>query len=69
MVFEKKNFGLLEEVVIKNFPENDPLNNARGWILGKSFENIIDCYIVELEKPLPTAIAIVVTESCLERIN
>ena len=48
---------------------NDPLEGEFGTVLGKSFVNITDHYIVLLDNPRPDFKAICITEHCLELAN
>ena len=66
---DKKNFKLYESVYITNFPEDSVLNNAKGTILGKDLVDTADIYIVLLTDPLPEQAAVVVIETCLERVH
>lgn len=47
---------------------NDRLEGANGDVLGKSFVNVLDHYIVLLDKPFPEAKAVCITEACLEKL-
>lgn len=62
---EKKNFALKTKVRIVKVG-GDVLENQTGTILGKSFVNVNDHYIVLLDNPLPESLAITITEHCLE---
>jgi hypothetical protein len=73
MSFNKQNFSLNERVEIHSLGvtmdgERQELEGATGYILGKSFENVLDAYMVMLDKPLPNALAVQMTEACLRRI-
>ena len=61
----KKNFTLGKPVRFVNLPECELLGKT-GKILGTSFVNVIDHYIVLLDEPTETHYAICMTESCLE---
>lgn len=63
----KKNFALKTPVrFIKT--GGDVLENQTGTILGKSFVNVEDHYIVMLDVPLPDRLAVTITEHCLEAV-
>ena len=59
----KKEFTLNQHVMIINAGE---LSNKTGVILGKSSVDIIDDYIVLLDTPTETNIAVSITESCIK---
>jgi len=63
----KKNFAIDDKIVMRGFGRNDTtLEEATGVILGKSFDHAeTDFYIVLLDKPLPTAKAVCMIESCI----
>lgn len=63
----KKNFEL-KTVVRFVKTGGDVLENQTGTILGKSFVNVVDHYIVLLDNPLPDRLAVVITEHCLEAV-
>ena len=69
----KKNFKFGDIVKVFNFPPKDSLNGVEGLIVGKSFENITDVYIVmfgdDLPEPYDKWQAYVITETCLEKIG
>ena len=63
----KKNFALNTKVrFIKT--GGDVLENQTGTILGKSFVNVDDHYIVLLDVPFPDRLAVTITEHCLEAV-
>lgn len=75
----KKNFKVDDRVVIVK-TGSAALDNVTGIILGKSFINVIDHYIVLLDEEfvkntdlldyvMPGAKALCITESCLELID
>ena len=48
----------------------DALENQTGTILGKSFDDpVCDHYIVMLDIPQPTRLAVCITEACLEKVD
>lgn len=63
----KKNFEL-KTVVRFVKTGGDVLENQTGTILGKSFVNVEDHYIVLLDNPLPDRLAVTITEHCLEAV-
>lgn len=69
----KKYFSVCDIVKVINFPPNDPMNGREGIIIGKSFENITDVYIVlfgeELPDPYDKWLAFTITESCLVKVG
>jgi hypothetical protein len=65
---QKKNFPLYQLVQFVNLPSDSSLLGQTGVILGTSFVNVIDHYIVLLFEPTDTHLAICMTESCLEAI-
>lgn len=68
MSYTEKEFPEKARVRIHSVGTN-VLDNKTGFILGKSFVNVDDHYIVQLDEPLPEASAICITEHCLELIN
>jgi len=64
---QKKNFSLSQPVRFVNLPPCE-LSGKTGVILGTSFVNVIDHYIVLLDKPTDTHLAVCITESCLEAL-
>ena len=65
----KKEFKLNQKVRIVNVGGDVSIDGKTGYVLGKSFENVIDFYIVMLDEPRPDALAISITEACLEAID
>lgn len=63
----KKEFLVDQRVKIVKVG-GDKLENKVGTILGKSFVDFIDHYIILLDEPTKDAKAICITESCLEKI-
>jgi len=64
----KKEFGLNQRVVLSDYLGAD-LSGATGTILGKSFIDIFDMYIVLLDIPLPTHLAVVIPEMALTAVT
>lgn len=62
----KKEFKINTRVRFINLPECE-LSGLGGKILGKSFENVHDHYIVLLDHPMPDRLAVCMTEHCLEK--
>lgn len=63
----KANFKLLERVRFTNLPVSCELYKKHGFIAGKSsISPEMDFYIVWLDVPTDTHMAVSVTESCLE---
>ena len=60
----KKNYPLSHRVKIVRLG-GDAMEGKTGHILGKSFENVHDHYIVMLDEPTETHLAVVITEHCL----
>lgn len=65
---QKKNFALRTPVRFVRLG-GDRLENQTGTVLGKSFENVDDHYIVMLDVPLPDRLAVCITEHCLEPVK
>lgn len=65
---QKKNFELRTRVRFV-LVDSDRLENQTGTILGKSFEDVGDHYIVLLDVPQPDMLAICITEHCLEPVE
>lgn len=61
----KKEFKVDQKVRIVNAME---LSGLSGTVLGKSFVEVLDHYIVLLDTPLPNAKAVSITEACLETL-
>lgn len=64
----KKEFPLRTKVQFINLG-GDCLEGKTGWVLGKSLVHVDDFYIVMLEEPTPTHLAICMTEHCLEQVD
>lgn len=62
----KKNFPLRAMVRFVNLPDDCELLGKTGITLGTSFVNVTDHYIVLLDEPTDTHLAITITEACLE---
>jgi hypothetical protein len=63
----KSEFRLLERVQLVNLPTACELHGKTGFICGKSFTHAeMDCYIVWLDVPTDTHLAISITENCIE---
>jgi hypothetical protein len=71
MTFNKQNFPLNAAVRFHSLNEDgdSPLEGATGKILGKSFENVLDHYMVLLDVPTETHLAISITEACLKPVE
>lgn len=67
MNFQKLELGL-EEVVQIHSTTSSELDGSYGCILGKSVSDYIDHYIVLLDEPTDTALAVVIPEVCLVRV-
>lgn len=66
----KANFKLFERVKLVNLPVTCPLRDKVGFIAGTSMTAAeMDCYIVWLDAPTDTHLAVSITESCLEYEN
>ena len=65
---QKKNFALRTRVRCVRVG-GDRLENQTGTILGKSFEDVGDHYIVLLDVPQTDLLAICITEHCLEPVE
>lgn len=70
---QKKNFRIGQMVLIDNTTSPD-LDGQVVEVLGKSFEDITDCYIVMLETPVANRHgedqkAIVLVEACLYSLD
>lgn len=65
---QKKNFALHTRVRCVRVG-GDRLENQTGTILGKSFEDFGDHYIVLLDVPQPDLHTICITEHCLELVE
>lgn len=63
----KKEFALKQRVRFVHTGGDKLLEGKTGTILGKSMVHVIDHYIVMLDEPTPDALAISITEACLER--
>ena len=67
-VFHKHNF-VIDEVVQINHTTDPELDGQTGTILGRSIVDVLDFYIVLLDKPHSRGDkAISITEACLDRI-
>ena len=64
----KKNFKLRDRVVIRRVGA-DSLEGAIGTIQGTSVVDATDFYIVLLDEPTATHLAICMTESCLDLVD
>lgn len=64
----KKQFLLNQRVKIDGSMGNE-IGNAAGVILGKSFENVFDEYIVLLDNPTKTHLAVTIPETLLTECN
>ena len=64
----KQNLAVDRRVVFGR-TSNPNLDNQTGTILGKSFDNICDIYIVLLDVPYCGQKAITITEACLSPIE
>lgn len=64
----KKNFKLRDRVVIRRVG-GDSLEGALGTIQGTSVVDATDFYIVLLDEPTATHLAICMTESCLDLVD
>jgi hypothetical protein len=63
----KANFKLLDRVRFVRLPNTCPLHKKSGIIAGKSSELAeFDSYIIWLDVPTDTHMAVVMTEACLE---
>jgi hypothetical protein len=63
----KSEFKLFERVQLANLPSTNELHNKTGFICGKSMSNTdVDFYIVYLDVPTDTHLAVSVTELCIE---
>lgn len=63
----KANFKLFQRVKFVNLPVDNPLHNKVGFIAGVSIKHAeFDCYIVWLDIPTDTHLAVSITETCLE---
>jgi hypothetical protein len=66
----KAEFKLFDRVKFVNLPVNCPFHNGEGFIAGKSVSSAeMDCYIVWLDIPTDTHLAVSITEACLELDN
>lgn len=65
-VLAKKNFVQDEHVIIRRFGDG---KEYRAKVVGKSFEDVTDVYIVELIDPIEGNVwtHITVVEGCLDR--
>lgn len=66
-------FTVGDRVVIFNLPEDDPLNNKTGNILGIGLGKDGDpigfaAYIVGLDEPIETHKAVLMVSSCLRKV-
>lgn len=66
-MISKKNFKLRDRVVIRRVG-GDPLEGALGAVQGTSVVDATDFYIVLLDEPTPTHLAICIIESCLDLV-
>lgn len=64
----KKEFALNQRVMMSDYMGAE-LNGAIGTILGKSFDHIFDMYIVLLDKPLQSHLAVVIPEMGITAIT
>jgi hypothetical protein len=63
----KSEFKLLERVQLVNLPVNCDLYNKTGFIAGKSMRSAEqDSYIVWLDVPTDTHMAVSISEACIE---
>jgi hypothetical protein len=63
----KANFKLLERVRLINLPTKCDIHGKTGFIAGKSVTHAeFDSYIVWLDVPTDTHMAVSITEACLE---
>jgi hypothetical protein len=60
---KKQELTVDQKVIIGR--TNSELDNITGTILGKSFDNLVDAYIILLDQPYNNQKAIVLTEVCL----
>lgn len=72
-MFSKKDFKVGDRVEFFK-TSSDELDGTQGEIIGKASENVIDFYIVFLDKPftnyisMPNSKAVVMIETCLKRV-
>lgn len=59
----KQNLPIDQKVIIGRTVSE--LDGMTGIILGKTFDNVCDCYIVLLERPYGGQKAINLTEACI----
>lgn len=65
--FEDKNFELRQKVEIHSTGSSE-LDGKTGFILGRSTNDISTHYIVMLDEPMETHLAINITQFCLNKI-
>ncbi len=63
----KQNLEVNQRVIIGSTSDSN-LEGQTGVILGKTFDDIFDSYIILLEKPYNGQKAINLTEACISRI-
>ena len=62
----KKEFKIKTRVRMVNTGGDKSIEGKTGVILGKSMVHVTDFYIVLLDEPREDALAISITEACLE---
>jgi len=63
----KSEFKLMERVRLVELPTTSELHGKTGFIAGKSsIAAEFDCYIVWLDIPTDTHMAVSITENCIE---
>lgn len=64
----KKSFPLKTRVRFIGLPKDCALYNKTGVVLGTAIVDVTDTYIVMLDEPLPSHLAMIITEACLELV-